>query len=163
MNIDNLLGDLQDQLKNLDKVSERLQSAEHTVRSKNRLVSATVDAGGQLTDLQLHSTGYKKLAPAELTSLIMTTIQDARRLADTGAREAFGDLVPAESFLANLSPGTMPKMDEIFGEIERVFAPGAVGTVMKGASTSAAEPAESRDDDDGWTGERTARDRRAGP
>ncbi len=47
--------------------------------AKNRLVTATVDGTGQLTELKFHTDGYRSMAPAELSAAIVEVVGRAQR------------------------------------------------------------------------------------
>ncbi|CAL9378577.1 hypothetical protein SUDANB121_01018 [Nocardiopsis dassonvillei] len=47
--------------------------------AKNRLVAATVDGTGRLTELKFHTDGYRSMAPAELSAAIVEVVGRAQR------------------------------------------------------------------------------------
>lgn len=47
--------------------------------AKNRLVTATVDATGRLTELKFHTDGYRSMAPAELSAALVEVVERAQR------------------------------------------------------------------------------------
>jgi DNA-binding protein YbaB len=73
---------------------QQLQATSSTSKSRDRLVSVTVDARGLMTSLKFHDSGYRKLEPAELAKLIMDTLSKAQETARATAREAIASLLP---------------------------------------------------------------------
>lgn len=65
----------------LDEFAESRQKLAEvlaTVVAPMQVVSVTVGASGELTDLKFPVEAYKNMAPAELASVILRTFQDAR-------------------------------------------------------------------------------------
>ena len=89
-------------LASLRAQQERIQQAHGQIKaifgtstSKDRMVSATVDARGRLTDLRIAGSRYRQMAPAELSDRIVETVRSAQ---DQAAREAlsmFSGLAPS--------------------------------------------------------------------
>lgn len=73
------LARLQTTMRELEDASANLESATEEVTAKNRLVTATVDATGRLTELKFHTDGYRSMAPAELSSALVEVIDRAQR------------------------------------------------------------------------------------
>ncbi|QUX20810.1 YbaB/EbfC family nucleoid-associated protein [Nocardiopsis sp. MT53] len=99
-------------MRELSDASASLESATEEAVAKNRLVAATVDGTGRLTELKFHTEGYRTMAPAELSAAIVEVVGRAQKqMADRVAQayEAFmpegidtqaairGDLDPEET------------------------------------------------------------------
>ncbi|MGC4945593.1 YbaB/EbfC family DNA-binding protein [Streptomyces sp. DT224] len=102
------------QLRNAGAAAARISA---TVMSKDRTVEATVGAQGQLTNLRFPGTRYRTLPPAQLASVLMTTIATAR----TQAAEQLADVYRPFGPL----PGMAPTDEGGFQELDwdELFAP----------------------------------------
>jgi DNA-binding protein YbaB len=87
------------------KAQEQLDSTVGTAKSKSRVVSAKVDARGELTELKLHTQAWRSMAPAELCAVILTTINEARGAAQQQLWKSLGDLVPADVDMSKVQSG----------------------------------------------------------
>jgi DNA-binding protein YbaB len=67
-----------EQQEKLVEAREKLSAVTNTVTSARQVVSATVGRHGEVLGLAFPSSAYKRMAPAELASVIVKTIQDAR-------------------------------------------------------------------------------------
>lgn len=88
-----------------------------TVMSKDRTVEATVGAQGQLTNLRFPSTRYRTMPPAQLASVLMTTIAAAR----TQAAEQLADVYRPFGPLPGMSPTDEGGFQEL--DWDELFAP----------------------------------------
>jgi DNA-binding protein YbaB len=68
---------------------EELTGATASVRSPDRTLTAVVDMRGELRELKLHTEDYRSMAPAQLESLIVKTVQAARAQAAERVAEKF--------------------------------------------------------------------------
>jgi DNA-binding protein YbaB len=66
------------QQEQLTETREKLSTVTNTVTSARQVVTATVGRHGEVLSLAFPSSAYKRMAPAELASVIVKTIQDAR-------------------------------------------------------------------------------------
>ncbi|MCX4472963.1 YbaB/EbfC family nucleoid-associated protein [Micromonospora sp. NBC_01655] len=64
-----------------DRVRRRVARAQTTVEDKKKLLSVTVGGHGELTRITFNGDAYRRLAPAELADLIVTTTRTAREKA----------------------------------------------------------------------------------
>ncbi|MFS0696548.1 YbaB/EbfC family DNA-binding protein [Streptomyces nitrosporeus] len=88
-----------------------------TVMSKDRTVEATVGAQGQLTNLRFPSTRYRTMPPAQLASVLMSTIAAARSQAAGQLADVYRPFGPI--------PGMSPTAEGGFQELDwdELFAP----------------------------------------
>ncbi|TCB95431.1 YbaB/EbfC family DNA-binding protein [Micromonospora zingiberis] len=94
-----------------------VSESETTVVAKSRAVSITVDGRGDLTDVKFPTGAYRKMAPAELSTLLVETVTSARNQARASMNEALQTILPggmAADFLTN-----SVDIDEIMGEAMR--------------------------------------------
>ncbi|WP_320065631.1 YbaB/EbfC family nucleoid-associated protein [Micromonospora sp. RTGN7] len=61
-----------------DRVARQVRETKTTVQDKERRLSVTVGGQGELLQLTFHGDGYRRLAPAELANLIVTSVEKAR-------------------------------------------------------------------------------------
>ncbi|MFD3945157.1 YbaB/EbfC family nucleoid-associated protein [Streptomyces sp. NPDC058579] len=59
-------------------VKRDLDESTASVTSKDRMVSVTVGPQGQVVSLTFHTKAYQTMAPAELTAVLLTVLNDAR-------------------------------------------------------------------------------------
>ena len=97
--MENALVDLRAQQEAIQQLGDRMKGAAASATSVDRLVTATVDSQGRLTDLKLDGARYRRMAPKELTQRILETVRSAQEMAHKEAMAMFADLVPA-----NLKP-----------------------------------------------------------
>jgi len=102
--LDAALANLRVQQTRIQAASEQLAKATATATSKDRAIEATVDSQGRLTALKLNGTGYRKLAPAELTARIVDTVRSAQDAAARQAADALTGLLPTD-LGGGLGPG----------------------------------------------------------
>jgi DNA-binding protein YbaB len=150
--IDQLMADFDRTTKAIDSMSKELNAASHTKRSKNRMVSVTVDSKGGITDLTFHTTAYRTMAQAELSQLLLSVIEEARAGAQAAAEKSMKGFMPeSSSLMTSMSEGKPLTMEQVFGELEQAFAWGNKHAPQAEGAQSPVEPGEH-----GWTGERKA-------
>lgn len=88
------IADLRAEQARIQEAGERMTSVTGSAKSKDRIVTATVDAQGRLTDLKLAGTRYRQLAPAELASRIVETVRAAQEDAARVSAERLAGLLP---------------------------------------------------------------------
>lgn len=74
-----LLGRLDETVRELASVREELQRRRVTVRSADRLLSVTVDARGEVQGVTFHTTAYTRLGPDDLGRVVATTVREAQQ------------------------------------------------------------------------------------
>ncbi|WP_239643754.1 YbaB/EbfC family nucleoid-associated protein [Nocardiopsis kunsanensis] len=79
------------------EASANLESATAEALSKDRMVSATVNARGEIADLKFHTDKYRSMAPAELAAAVKDVVERARRDVARQVSDALGDLAPGDS------------------------------------------------------------------
>jgi DNA-binding protein YbaB len=73
---------LQEQQERMAETTAQLRDATASATSKDRLVTAKVGPQGQVVALTFHNTGYRDMAPAELSAVLLDVLNRAR--ADLG-------------------------------------------------------------------------------
>jgi DNA-binding protein YbaB len=151
--LDQLMADFERTTKAIEQTRRRLGESSYTKRSKNRMVSVTVDSKGDLTGLKFHNTAYRNMAPAELEQALLALITETRNAAHAEAQKSLSGFMPEQSaVLTSLCSGKELTMEQIFGELEQAFAWGKRNTSGSGPEDP---PKADRDETtDGWTGTR---------
>ncbi|MFC8711900.1 YbaB/EbfC family nucleoid-associated protein [Streptomyces sp. NPDC057197] len=90
------LGDMTERLKaqreRLIAAQRELNSRTTTVRSKDRTVSVTVGARGEVRDIRFHTEDYRAMDPARLSRALVEIVTRAQQQAAKEAYEAFAPL-----------------------------------------------------------------------
>jgi DNA-binding protein YbaB len=86
--------ELRRQQERLLKVRAKLADTSTKVRSKDGMVTVTVDARGQLSSINFNSQKFRRIAPAELGSILVETIVQAQAQSRERVLRAFKPLLP---------------------------------------------------------------------
>jgi hypothetical protein len=92
--LEDALGAYQRQRERLTDVKEKMDSLTSTATSARREVTATVGRTGELTELSFPTSAYKRMAPAELASVIVRTISEARQASIAASAEELAPMLP---------------------------------------------------------------------
>lgn len=92
--LEDALGAYQRQRDHLDTAKERMAATTGTATSARREVTATVGRTGEVTELSFPTSAYKRMAPAELASVIVRTIAQARQQAIEASAEELAPMLP---------------------------------------------------------------------
>ena len=76
-------------LRELVEAGGDLESATEEATARNRLVTAKVDATGDLAELVFHTDGYQNMAAAELSATVVEVIARAQRRMAERAVQAY--------------------------------------------------------------------------
>ncbi|MFI6763369.1 YbaB/EbfC family nucleoid-associated protein [Micromonospora sp. NPDC050417] len=102
----------------LSDFERKLAESSKTVTAKNRAVSVTVDGQGDLMELKFPTNAYRTMAPAELSSLLVETIREAREQARASTTEMLETYLPGG--MASFDMLNNPiDFEEILGEALR--------------------------------------------
>ncbi|MGW4793420.1 YbaB/EbfC family nucleoid-associated protein [Nonomuraea sp. NPDC004297] len=115
--IEDLAGEINQQIARVRRTYEEFASLEHTARSKDGLVSVTVGPHGRLLRIDLNPRVYRTLSPTELSDTIMRQAAQATAAVSERSKE----------LMTPLMPDGVP-VEEIFGERATLdaFLPGPV-------------------------------------
>jgi hypothetical protein len=92
--LEDALGAYQRQRERLTETKDRMDSLTSTATSARREVTATVGRTGELTELSFPTSAYKRMAPAELASVIVRTISEARQASIAASAEELAPMLP---------------------------------------------------------------------
>ncbi|GAA3558680.1 hypothetical protein GCM10022222_47780 [Amycolatopsis ultiminotia] len=92
--LEDALAAYQRQLDQFDDTRHQVETVTSTATSARREVSATVGRTGELTELSFPTGAYRRMAPAELASVIVQTVAAAREKSMAAAAEAMAPMLP---------------------------------------------------------------------
>jgi DNA-binding protein YbaB len=87
--------ELRDKQGEIAEALGKMQEATATATSKDRMLKATVDGQGRLTELTFNGTRWREMAPKELGAKIVELVADAQGQAAATTGELMAGLVPA--------------------------------------------------------------------
>jgi DNA-binding protein YbaB len=87
--------ELRDKQGEIAEVLGKMHEATATATSKDRMLKATVDGQGRLTELAFNGMRWREMAPKELGAKIVELVADAQRQAAAATGELMAGLVPA--------------------------------------------------------------------
>ncbi|GAB1515277.1 YbaB/EbfC family nucleoid-associated protein [Actinophytocola sp. KF-1] len=100
----------------------KLHEATATATSKDRMLKATVDGQGKLTELAFNGTRWREMAPKELGAKIVEVVGQAQEQAALRTAELMGGLVPAGFDLEQLrtvGPDLESMIDDAIADVGR--------------------------------------------
>lgn len=85
---------MREQLEKVGQAIGEVENISESATSKDRMVTATVDARGRLTDLALNGRRWRDLAPKELCARVVETVESAREAATGKTTQLMTGLLP---------------------------------------------------------------------
>ncbi|PFG98344.1 intein [Saccharopolyspora erythraea NRRL 2338] len=115
------LEELRAQQKRIKEAKEQAEKETTSFRTKDRMITATVDHKQRLTELKLSGSRYRSMAPDELASRIVEAVQSAQDEAAKKSTDAFAKLQPTASGfqLGDMFNGNFD-LDRMFDEAVRM-------------------------------------------
>ncbi|MBB4687600.1 YbaB/EbfC family nucleoid-associated protein [Amycolatopsis jiangsuensis] len=92
--LEDAMGAYQRQREHFDETRNEVDTATSSATSARREVTATVGRTGELTELSFPTGAYKRMAPAELASVIVQTVAAAREKSVAAAAELMAPMLP---------------------------------------------------------------------
>jgi DNA-binding protein YbaB len=92
--IESLFEQYKKQREGFGALQQKMQAITVTTTSPRREVSVTVGHGGVVSDVSFPTGAYRRLAPAELTALIMQTMNAAKEQAQEQAAAIIAPMLP---------------------------------------------------------------------
>lgn len=108
------LAELREQQSRITEAVERLKSADATVVSEDRLISASVNGQGRITELKFAGRRWRELAPKELAARIVDVVTKAQDKAAESTNALVSGLMPEGVDLDRLRDAG-PDLDALFG------------------------------------------------
>ena len=102
---------LQEKTQEIRDLQQRMRDLERTATSPRRTVSITVGHGGTVRDITFSGSGYKRMAPRELSDMIMTTLTAAQDEVASATAEIMSESMPTQANPARLLRGDLELAD----------------------------------------------------
>ncbi|MFI0793254.1 YbaB/EbfC family nucleoid-associated protein [Micromonospora rubida] len=103
--INEMLAELAQQRESMTRLQQGMASVTGSATAPKRQVSVVVDAQGDITELKFLGQSYRSMAASELSSVIMSTIKEARRDARARLADRAGDVGVAGANVGDLVGG----------------------------------------------------------
>jgi DNA-binding protein YbaB len=126
--IEELLGTYRRERAQVGELQRRMREVKASVTAPRQALKVTVNAQGEVTEIEFPTGAYKRMAPVELSQLLLTTIQKARTKVMADVAEvlsghlpegiAADDLLQGKADLGGLLPEAPPMPDEVREFIE---------------------------------------------
>ena len=100
----------------IEDLQNGLAATHTTISPKNRSISVTVDGQGELTEVKFPSNAYRGMSPAQLGSLIVDTVTEAREEARRKSIGMFQSLLPAGLPVGDMLSGPVD-FDDVMEQI----------------------------------------------
>jgi DNA-binding protein YbaB len=127
--MDQLLDTYHRERAQVGELQRQMRETKASATAPRQAVKVTVNAQSEVTEIEFPTAAYKRMAPVELSQMLITTIQKARskamaEVADLLARHlpegvAAGDLLQGKADLGGLLPQAPPMPDEVAEFIAR--------------------------------------------
>lgn len=124
--LEEMFEEYQQERSRLTELHQQMKDISVTAVSPRQEVSVTFSHTAGLTDIKFSSNGYRRLAPQELSDLVMTTVREAREKARAQAAAVIGPVLPdgwdAQEVVAgrigldNLLPSDGPRLPAVVRE-----------------------------------------------
>lgn len=137
---------IEEQQAKLADFQQKIAETTTVVDSRNKMLTVTLDGNGELRDLKFNTTGYRSMAPAELSAVILETLQKARGQSMETMQEVMDDA----GIGGNINVKDLTSEDADFSAVlGKVMEPSM--ELMREAGGTGAKPSQQQpDDDDGW-------------
>jgi len=124
--LETMFEEYQHQHLTLTELHQKIQAISVTASSQRRELEVTVNHGGHLTDITFTGAAYRRLAPKELSALIMKTIGDAKEQSAAESAKLLSPMMPAglnardllagRLGLEQMAPSDGPRLPQIVRE-----------------------------------------------
>ncbi|MFK4104975.1 YbaB/EbfC family nucleoid-associated protein [Streptomyces sp. NPDC019531] len=121
--IEELLGAYRRERAQVGELQRRMREVKASATAPRQALKVTVNSQGEVTELEFPTGAYKRMAPVELSQMLITTIQKARSTAMADVAEVLSghlpagmsasDLLQGKADLGGLLPETPPMADEV--------------------------------------------------
>ncbi|MFH8435844.1 YbaB/EbfC family nucleoid-associated protein [Streptomyces sp. NPDC018007] len=139
---------LAEQTKKIQEVQEELARTSASATSKDRMVTATVNAHGEIVSFKFHTEGYRTMPAAQLAEVLKTTVNTARAEMSTKVSGTVRPLMGAQEELANGFFGGGGELDDLLAPLRAMRPEGLAETVLG----KDRRPSANRGEEDGLYG-----------
>jgi DNA-binding protein YbaB len=105
--LEQLFQDYQSHRSRMADMARQMQEIYGTATSPRREVTVTVKHNGGMTDIKFTGSAYRRLPPAELSELIMQTVNEAKEKAAEQAAELLAPMLPPSMNARDLVSGKL--------------------------------------------------------
>lgn len=115
--MESAMAEIQQQRARLLQTRQDLEKLTVSASSKDHLVTVSAGGTGDVKEIKFNRNDYARMAPAELSAVLVETIAKAREQAAAKVQEAFGSLSGFGENLRDSLAGSK-ELDELFGEVK---------------------------------------------
>ncbi|MGW2180950.1 YbaB/EbfC family nucleoid-associated protein [Streptomyces sp. NPDC001732] len=123
------MANLAEQTRKIQQVQEDLAAASASATSKDRMVTASVNAHGEVLSFKFHTEGYRTMPAAQLAEVLKTTVNAARLEMTTRVSGSVRPLMGAQDDLAKGFFGG-GELDELLAPLREMQPGGLAETVL---------------------------------
>ncbi|MFD8960450.1 YbaB/EbfC family nucleoid-associated protein, partial [Streptomyces anulatus] len=95
------MAQLAEQTKKIQEVQEELARTSATATSKDRMVTASVNAHGEVVSFKFHTEGFRTMPAAQLAEVLKTTVNAARAAVSSKVTSSVGPRFGAPGGVGN--------------------------------------------------------------
>ena len=131
------ISELRQQQERLQAVSSQLRETKTKVRSKDGMITITLDSGGEIAAIDFNTAKFRRMAPAELGAALVDTIRQARTRSREEVLKAYRSFIPSGVGLDGLFDGKGGDVSSIFDDAVKkanhILAHGPAGDLRQAA------------------------------
>jgi DNA-binding protein YbaB len=99
------ISELRQKQERLQAVSSQLRDTKTKVKSKDGMITITLDGGGDISSIDFNTVKFRRMAPAELGAALVDTIRQARAQSRKEMLTAYRPFIPSGVGLDGLFDG----------------------------------------------------------
>lgn len=130
------ISELRQKQERLQAVSSQLRETRTKVKSKDGMITITLDGSGEITSIDFNTVKFRRMAPAELGAALVDTIRQARTQSRKEMLNAYRSFIPSGVGLDGLFEGKAD-VNSIFDDAVRkandILAHGPAGDLRQAA------------------------------
>jgi DNA-binding protein YbaB len=128
------ISELRQQQEKLQAVSSQLRENKTKVRSKDGMITITLEGNGEISSIDFNTAKFRRMAPAELGAALVDTIRQARAQSREQVLNAYRSFIPSGVGLDGLFEGK-GNVNSIFDDAVRkandILAHGPAGDLRQ--------------------------------
>ncbi|MFJ2027820.1 YbaB/EbfC family nucleoid-associated protein [Streptomyces sp. NPDC087897] len=140
------MAQLAEQTKKIQEVQEELARTSASATSKDRMVTVSVNAHGEIVSFKFHTEGYRTMPAAQLAEVLKTTVNTARAEMSAKVSGTVRPLMGAQEELANGFFGGGGQLDDLLAPLRAMQPDGLTETVLG----KDRKPSANRGEEDGF-------------
>jgi DNA-binding protein YbaB len=130
------ISELRQQQERLQAVSSQLRETKTKVKSKDGMITITLEGGGEIASIEFNTAKFRRMAPAELGAALVDTIRQARTQSREQALSAYRSFIPTGLGLDGLFDGkanVSSIFDDAVSKANDILAHGPAGDLRQAA------------------------------